>query len=283
MLLRAAAKYHDCVTILSDPNDYSIAFNQTANYDEAISNYFRQQNAKDISQLTLCYGYINLLNVLNGWPLVKAVLDLSAAAYFKHLSPAGAAVGLPLDEIEKRMSSFVDWNVLSDIVDVPTAKIFRVSIRWCYCPGYYDQLPNSAITGLIVAAIVHKYTQSNSVSCENIDDWWLRHHPKVITFDFKKITKRAEKSLERALWESQFNTIPEPLTSEERKLHLASLSDAALSLMYSFLFQTISSSSSICVNYVAATSGSMQDQAVIQVADEHRMVLVHTELRLLHH
>ncbi|CAG8498715.1 20443_t:CDS:10 [Gigaspora rosea] len=234
------------------------AFNQTANYDEAISNYFRQQNAKDISQLTLCYGYINLLNVLNGWPLVKAVLDLSAAAYFKHLSPAGAAVAYA--HARDRMSSFVDWNVLSDIVDVPTAKIFRVSIRWCYCPGYYDQLPNSAITGLIVAAIVHKYTQSNS-----------------------KITKRAEKSLERALWESQFNTIPEPLTSEERKLHLASLSDAALSLMYSFLFQTISSSSSICVNYVAATSGSMQDQAVIQVADEHRMVLVHTELRLLHH
>ncbi|CAG8464636.1 9632_t:CDS:10, partial [Dentiscutata heterogama] len=436
-LLRAAAKNHDRVTILSDPNDYLKflaelkkddcisensrrlfalkAFNHTADYDEAISNYFRQQYAKNISQLTLRYGanphqkpaqvfvkdgclpiqvlsgspgYINLLDALNGWPLVKelkAALNLPAAASFKHVSPAGAAVGLPLDEIEKkvyfvddlkelsplatayarargadRMSSFGDWIALSDIVDVPTAKIISREVSdGIIAPGYDPQaleilskkkdgkytviqrnnvkidqklfenivtknknLPNSAITDLIVATVALKYTQSNSVcyakngmviglgagqqsrihctrlAGEKADNWWLRHHPKVIGFDFKKTTKRAEKSnaidlyildkigegLERTSWESQFNTIPEPLTPEERKLHLASLSGVALSSDAFFPFSdNIHRARQSGANYVAAPSGSIQDQAVIQAADEHDMVLIHTDLRLFHH
>lgn len=98
-------------------------------------------------------GYINLLDCLNAWPLVKELkqaLGLPAAASFKHVSPAGAAVGLPLTDKEKevnmvadiegldssalaqayarargadRMSSFGDIIALSDEVDVPTAKI----------------------------------------------------------------------------------------------------------------------------------------------------------------
>ncbi|CAG8829834.1 26536_t:CDS:1, partial [Gigaspora margarita] len=89
--------------------------------------------------------------------------------------------------------------------------------------------------------------------------------------------------LERASWESQFNTIPEPLTSEESKLYLASLSYAALSLIHSFLFRQYHRVRQSSVNYVAAPSGSMQDQVVIQTADEHSMTLVHFELRLFHH
>lgn len=98
-------------------------------------------------------GYINLLDSLNAWPLVKELkkaLGLPAAASFKHVSPAGAAVGVPMSEKEKqvcmvddvegisesglaqayarargadRMSSFGDIIALSDEVDVPTAKI----------------------------------------------------------------------------------------------------------------------------------------------------------------
>ena len=93
-----------------------------------------------------------MLDALNSWALVKelaAALDLPAAASFKHVSPAGAAVGLPLDEREAkvfgvedildtltplasayarargadRMSSFGDFIALSHTVDVPTAKI----------------------------------------------------------------------------------------------------------------------------------------------------------------
>jgi phosphoribosylaminoimidazolecarboxamide formyltransferase/IMP cyclohydrolase len=97
-------------------------------------------------------GYINLLDALNSWQLVrelKQALGLSAAASFKHVSPAGAAVGVPLNDAlsqayfveglelsplaaayarargADRMSSFGDWVALSDEVDVPTANLIR--------------------------------------------------------------------------------------------------------------------------------------------------------------
>lgn len=95
-------------------------------------------------------GYINLLDALNGWQLVRelrAALDLPAAASFKHVSPSGAAVAVPLSTALKRacfvddmdlsplatayarargadrMSSFGDFVALSDPVDVPTARL----------------------------------------------------------------------------------------------------------------------------------------------------------------
>lgn len=97
-------------------------------------------------------GYINLLDALNAWQLVKelkALLGHPAAASFKHVSPAGAAIGLPLSDVEARacfvrglelsplacayarargadrMSSFGDWVALSDPCDAPTAELIR--------------------------------------------------------------------------------------------------------------------------------------------------------------
>ena len=61
-------------------------------------------------------GYINLLDALNSWALVKelsAALSLPAAASFKHVSPAGAAVGLPLDEREAKVFGVDDMKDLS--------------------------------------------------------------------------------------------------------------------------------------------------------------------------
>ena len=97
-------------------------------------------------------GYINFLDALNSWQLVKELKEatgLPAAASFKHVSPAGAALGLPLDEALKqmyfvgdieltplacayarargadRMSSFGDWVALSDECDEATAKLLQ--------------------------------------------------------------------------------------------------------------------------------------------------------------
>ncbi len=201
-LIRAAAKNHDRVTILSDPEDYPTflqalekgditeqsrklyalkAFEHTADYDAAISDFFRKQYAGNgVQYMPLRYGanphqkpaaaytkesklpvtvlggspgYINLLDCLNAWPLVKELkeaLNMPAAASFKHVSPAGAAVGMPLSHDERkvfmvddidgiatsslaqayarargadRMSAFGDIIALSDKVDTPTAKI----------------------------------------------------------------------------------------------------------------------------------------------------------------
>lgn len=111
------------------------AFTHTSEYDLAISDYFRKQYSSGVSQLSLRYGmnphqkpaqlyttlsklpivvrngspgFINLCDALNGWQLVKELkeaLDLPAATSFKHVSPAGAAVGIPLsaDEVKKRL------------------------------------------------------------------------------------------------------------------------------------------------------------------------------------
>lgn len=217
-LLRAAAKNHSRVTILSDPADYPSfldelrkgdrqvseasrkryalkAFEHTADYDASIAEFFRKRYAGDgTQQLTLRYGanphqkpaqalvtkgeipfkvlsgspgYINLLDALNSWPLVKelkASLNLPAAASFKHVSPAGAAVGIRLSDVEKRvcfvddieglddsllacayarargadrMSSFGDWIALSDTVDEVTAKIIGREVSdGIIAPGY---------------------------------------------------------------------------------------------------------------------------------------------------
>ncbi|XP_006462186.1 hypothetical protein AGABI2DRAFT_223433 [Agaricus bisporus var. bisporus H97] len=225
-LLRAAAKNHGRVSILSDPVDYDgflskwkegkgdvgegerarlalKAFEQTARYDAAISGYFREQYASaelsvekrfaDVQRMALRYGanphqkaaqafvdegklpfktlcgspgYINLLDALNSYALVRELqeaLKLPAAASFKHVSPAGAAVGIELDEIEKkvygvddlkepltplaaayarargadRMSSFGDFVALSAPCDLATARIISREVSdGIIAPGY---------------------------------------------------------------------------------------------------------------------------------------------------
>ncbi|KAI7867259.1 phosphoribosylaminoimidazolecarboxamide formyltransferase/IMP cyclohydrolase [Spinellus fusiger] len=459
-LLRAAAKNHARVSIVSDPSDYSKviaelksgeisqetrnalalkAFNQTSDYDTAISNYFREQYSKGDAMLPLRYGanphqkpaqiytknaslpvtilsgspgYINFLDALNSWALVKELKEatgLPAAASFKHVSPAGAAIGVPLNDTDKkvyhvhdlkelltplasayarargadRMSSFGDFIALSDTVDVATAKIISREVsdgviapayeeaaldilkkkkggKYCvlqmdptYEPEsrevrqvyglYLEQkrntikidaslfknivtknkdLPEEAVRDLIVATIALKYTQSNSVcyakngmviglgagqqsrihctrlAGDKADNWWMRHHPKVLAFDFKKETKRADKSnaidlyvieqigegVEREAWESQFNTVPEPLTAEERKAWMAEMKDTVVSSDAFFPFSdNIFRARRSGAKYIAAASGSVQDEVVIAAADTNDMVFAHTSLRLFHH
>ena len=172
------------------------AFNHTTNYDSAISNYFRSQFSSGVSQLSLRYGmnphqkpaqiyttqqnlpltvlngspgFINLCDALNGYQLVrelKQALDLPAATSFKHVSPAGAAVAVPLTKEDAklcmvedllseltplatayarargadRMSSFGDFIALSDKCDVATAKIISREVSdGIIAPGYEDK------------------------------------------------------------------------------------------------------------------------------------------------
>jgi phosphoribosylaminoimidazolecarboxamide formyltransferase/IMP cyclohydrolase len=218
-LIRAAAKNHSRVSILSDPTDYHDflqeiqkgevseatrqkyalkAFTHTADYDTAISDYFRAQYAGNgEQQIALRYGanphqkpasafvregklpfkalcgqpgYINLLDALNAWGLVKELDEatgFAAAASFKHVSPAGAAIAIPLTEEEAkvymvsdiagldqsplaqayarargadRMSSFGDFIAVSREVDVPTAKIISREVSdGIIAPGYLPE------------------------------------------------------------------------------------------------------------------------------------------------
>lgn len=113
-------------------------------------------------------GYINFLDAFNGWQLVKELkkaTGLPAATSFKHVSPAGAAVGLPLDETlakiywvddlgelsplasayarargADRMSSFGDFIALSDVCDEDTARLIKREVSdGVIAPGYTDE------------------------------------------------------------------------------------------------------------------------------------------------
>uniref|UniRef100_A0A8C5R1M9 Bifunctional purine biosynthesis protein ATIC n=1 Tax=Leptobrachium leishanense TaxID=445787 RepID=A0A8C5R1M9_9ANUR len=461
-LLRAAAKNHARVTVLCDPSDYSSvademensdskdttrekrcqlalkAFTHTAQYDDAISDYFRKRYGKGISQLPLRYGinphqvpaqvytrdsslpftvlngspgFINLCDALNAWQLVKELknaLGLPAATSFKHVSPAGAAVGVPLTEEESkvcmvldlyasltplaaayarargadRMSSFGDFIALSDVCDVITAKIISREVSdGIVAPGYEEEalkilskkkngsycvlqidpayeptgsevrslfglqleqkrndavidetlfnnvvtldkeIPKSAIRDLIVATIALKYTQSNSVcyakdgqvvgigagqqsrihctrlAGDKADNWWLRHHPRVLSMKFKAGVKRAEISNaidqyvsgtlepeELVNWQTMFEQPPELLTAADKKEWISSLKGVCLSSDAFFPFRdNVERAKKSGVHFIAAPAGSAADKIVTDACDELGIVLAHTNLRLFHH
>lgn len=135
------------------------------NPNQKPSRVFMQEGELPITILNGRPGYINLLDAFNGWQLVrelKKATGLPAATSFKHVSPAGAAVGLPLTDVEKkiywvdetielsplanayarargadRMSSFGDFISLSDVCDVPTARLIKPEVSdGIIAPGY---------------------------------------------------------------------------------------------------------------------------------------------------
>uniref|UniRef100_A0A3B5KQY9 Bifunctional purine biosynthesis protein ATIC n=2 Tax=Xiphophorus couchianus TaxID=32473 RepID=A0A3B5KQY9_9TELE len=461
-LLRAAAKNHARVTIVCDPADYSLvakemessgdkdttletrrtlalkAFTHTAQYDEAISDYFRGQYSRGVSQLPLRYGmnphqapaqiftlrselplkvangspgFINLCDALNAWQLVrelKAALGVAAATSFKHVSPAGAAVGVPLSEEEAkvcmvhdmlkdltplatayarargsdRMSSFGDFIALSDVCDVPTAKIISREVSdGIIAPGYEEEalkilskkkngnycvlqmdpeyepdstevrvlfglylkqkrngalinkeffrnvvsegsLTEDALRDLTVATIAVKYTQSNSVcyakagqvigigagqqsrihcmrlAGDKADNWWLRHHPRVLSMKFRSGVKRAEmanaidqfvsdtvgEGPDLDIWKSMYDEVPEFLSATEKKNWISSLQAVTVSSDAFFPFRdNIDRAKRSGVEYIAAPAGSAADEVVINACNELGITLVHTSLRLFHH
>ncbi len=135
------------------------------NPNQKPSRIFMENGELPIEILNGKPGYINFMDALNGWQLVKelkAALNLPAAASFKHVSPAGAAVGLPLSDTLKkiyfvddlgdfsplacayarargadRLSSYGDFIALSDICDVSTAKMIQREVSdGIIAPGY---------------------------------------------------------------------------------------------------------------------------------------------------
>ena len=135
------------------------------NPNQKPSRIFMNEGELPITVLNGKPGYINFLDAFNGWQLVselKAATGLPAATSFKHVSPAGAAVGLPLTDVERkiywvddmgeltplanayarargadRMSSFGDFISLSDVCDVATAKLIKREVSdGVIAPGY---------------------------------------------------------------------------------------------------------------------------------------------------
>ena len=139
------------------------------NPNQKPSRIYMQNGELPIKVLNGRAGYINFLDAFNGWQLVKELkkaTGLPAATSFKHVSPAGAAVGLPLSDVEKqiywvsdmdieftplanayirargadRMSSFGDFISLSDVCDKSTALVIKREVSdGVIAPGYTDE------------------------------------------------------------------------------------------------------------------------------------------------
>jgi phosphoribosylaminoimidazolecarboxamide formyltransferase/IMP cyclohydrolase len=148
-----------------DNNEFTLRYG--LNPYQKPARVFMQSGQLPFEVLSGAPGYINLLDAFNSWQLVrelKLVLGQPAAASFKHVSPAGAAISVPLNDVLRqaysvedldlsplatayarargadRLCSFGDFAALSDIVDVPTARILSREVSdGIIAPGYEPQ------------------------------------------------------------------------------------------------------------------------------------------------
>lgn len=189
-------------------------------------------------------------------------------------------------------------------------------------PTANKAMTEDAKRDLIVALITLKYTQSNSVCyvrdgqaigigagqqsrvhCTRLagnkaDNWYLRQHEKVLQLPFKEGMRRADRDnaidvyisddyedvLSDGNWENTFTKKPEPLTREEKKAWLATMTDVALGSDAFFPFgDNIERAHKSGVVYVAQSGGSIRDDHVIDTCDKYNMVMAFTHVRLFHH
>jgi phosphoribosylaminoimidazolecarboxamide formyltransferase/IMP cyclohydrolase len=198
-----------------------------ANPHQTPARVYMKEGELPIQVLSSAPGYINLLDAMNSWQLVKELKQatgLPAAASFKHVSPSGVAVATPLSDVLKkiyfvddielsplatayarargvdRMSSFGDWIALSDTVDVPTAKLITREVSDGIIAPAYDPEALSILTDkkkgkYVVMQIAPAYEPGPMESREvyGITFEQRRNDRPVSSADFKNIvTKNKE-------------------------------------------------------------------------------------------
>ncbi len=390
-----------------------LALKYGCNPNQKPSRIYMDEGELPITVLNGRPGYINFLDALNSWQLVKelkAATGMPSAASFKHVSPAGAAIGLPLSDTLKRiyfvddvkmelsplacayarargadrMCSYGDFVALSDTCDAATATLIKrevsdgviapdytpealdilrkkrkgtynvIQIDPNYVPAPIERRQIFGITfeqgrndikldddllfmhiptknkhfsdeakrDLIIALIILKYTQSNSVcyvkdgqaigigagqqsrihctrlAGQKADTWWLRQCPKVMDLPFKEDIRRADRDntidqyigdecedlLQDGVWQQFFTTKPAPFTADEKKAWIAQNKDVALGSDAFFPFgDNIERAHKSGVAYIAQAGGSIRDDHVIETCDKYGIAMAMTGVRLFHH
>ena len=390
-----------------------LALKYGCNPNQKPSRIYMEEGELPITVLNGRPGYINFLDALNSWQLVKelkAATGVPSAASFKHVSPAGAAIGLPLSDTLKRiyfvddvkmelsplacayarargadrMCSYGDFVALSDTCDAATATLIKrevsdgviapdytpealdilkqkrkgtynvIQIDANYVPAPIERRQIFGITfeqgrndikldddllfmhiptknkhfsdeakrDLIIALIILKYTQSNSVcyvkdgqaigigagqqsrihctrlAGQKADIWWLRQCPKVMDLPFKEDIRRADRDntidqyigdeyedlLQDGTWQQFFTTKPAPLTADEKKAWIAQNKEVALGSDAFFPFgDNIERAHKSGVAYIAQAGGSIRDDHVIETCDKYDIAMAMTGVRLFHH
>ena len=216
-------------------------------------------------------GYINFLDALNGWQLVrelKAATGLPAATSFKHVSPAAA---------------------LRDLTIALITLKYTQSNSVCYVKGGQ--------------AIGIGAGQQSRIHCTRLagtkaDIWWLRQHPQVMSLPFVPGIRRADRDntidiyisddadevLAEGVWQQFFTERPAPLTREEKKAWIARNTGVSLGSDAFFPFgDNIERAHRSGVCYVAQAGGSVRDDHVIETCDKYNIAMAFTGVRLFHH
>ena len=183
-------------------------------------------------------------------------------------------------------------------------------------------LSDEAARDLIISLITLKYTQSNSVCyavdgqaigvgagqqsrihCTRLagtkaDTWFLRQHDKVLNLPFRADMKRADRDnvidgyinkneedvCADGIWQKYFTEQPAPLTAEEIRAYLDTITGVALGSDAFFPFSdSIERAKKSGVSYVAEPGGSIRDDAVIEACNKYGMIMAFTGMRLFHH
>lgn len=189
-------------------------------------------------------------------------------------------------------------------------------------PTANKNLPESAKRDLLISLITLKYTQSNSVCyvkdgqaigigagqqsrvhCTRLagnkaDVWYMRQNPKVMALPFKEGLKRADRDnaidvyisefyddvLRDGEWQKVFTKQPEPLTAEEKKAWIKTMSGVCLGSDAFFPFgDNIERAHKSGVEYIAQAGGSIRDDNVIETCNLYNITMALTGLRLFHH
>lgn len=184
------------------------------------------------------------------------------------------------------------------------------------------ELPEEAKRDLIIALITLKYTQSNSVCyaydgqaigvgagqqsrihCTRLagtkaDTWHLRQHPKVLALPFRDdirrpdrdnvidgyINKNEEDVCADGIWQKYFKTQPEPLTAEEARAYLDTITGVSVGSDAFFPFSdNIERARKSGVSYIAEPGGSIRDDVVIDCCNKYGIAMAFTGMRLFHH
>ena len=184
------------------------------------------------------------------------------------------------------------------------------------------EIPDEAKRDLVISLITLKYTQSNSVCyvkdgqaigigagqqsrihCTRLagnkaDIWFLRQHPKVMGLPFKTGIRRADRDntidvyisddymdvLADGIWETFFTEKPEPLSREEKRAWLDTMTGVALGSDAFFPFgDNIERAHRSGVNYIAQPGGSIRDDNVIDTCNKYGIAMAFTGIRLFHH
>ncbi|MBO5702483.1 MAG: phosphoribosylaminoimidazolecarboxamide formyltransferase [Clostridia bacterium] len=183
-------------------------------------------------------------------------------------------------------------------------------------------LSDEAARDLIISLITLKYTQSNSVCyavdgqaigvgagqqsrihCTRLagtkaDTWFLRQHDKVLNLPFRDDMKRADRDnvidgyinkneedvCADGIWQKYFTEQPAPLTAEEARAYLDTITGVALGSDAFFPFSdSIERAKKSGVSYIAEPGGSIRDDAVIDACNKYGMIMAFTGMRLFHH